>query len=137
MAAHQLGLGTLIKVDENDDGASHTTCTLVTEATPPARKRERIDKTTLSDTLSTYGMGIETHSEFVFTQYWEPGDTQHESVDTLFGAKTVVEWQVVYVDATVDEFEGIVSDIEPDPIKKDNFLMRKVTIQRTGAITRT
>lgn len=137
MATHQLGLGTLVGVDDNDSGSVYTTVTLITEANPPARKRERIDKTTLTDTLSTYGMGIETHSEFMFTQYWEPGDSVHELAETLFGTKNPILWQVTYVDGTTDVFEGVVSDIEPDPIKKDNFLMRKVTIQRTGAITRT
>jgi hypothetical protein len=138
MASKYIGLGTLFKVDENDDGTSHTTITLVITGTPPARKRERIDGTALADTLSTFEPGIEQHSEMMFTQFWEPGDTQHESIDTLFDAKTVVEWQIAYTTAgVVDEFEGWVSDMEPEPIVHNGIFQRKVTIQRTSAITRT
>lgn len=139
MASKLLGLGTVVKVDENDDGSSHTTCTLVMNVTPPARERELIDGTTLSDTLATYEIGIEQHSEFVFTQVWEPGDTQHESIDTLFGSKAVVEWQIVYTNGTpkTDEFEGVVSRIGPQTIETNNLVMREVTVQRKGVITRT
>lgn len=139
MAAKLLGLGTVAKVDENDDGTSHTVVTLVTELTPPARSRELIDATTLSDTLATYSPGIEQHSEYVFTQYWEPGDSQHESIDTLFGSKAIVEWQVVYTNGTpkTDEFEGFVSALTPAAITINGIVSRSVTIQRTSAVTRT
>lgn len=139
MANKLLGLGTLVKVDENDDASGHTTCTLVMNATPPARERELIDGTSLSDTLATYEAGIETHSEFTFTQFWEPGDTQHESIDTLFGAKTVVEWQIVYTNGTpvTDEFEGFVSRMAPQSIETNSLVTREVTIQRKSATTRT
>lgn len=137
MAAHQLGLGTVVSVDENDGGSVFTACTLVTAAKPPGRKRVRIDKTTLTDTLATDGAGIEDKSDFELTQYWEPNDTQHESIDTLFGAKTEVLWNIVYVDGTTDSFNGVVMDIDPEEIQKDKYLMRKVVIHRTGAITRT
>lgn len=137
MASVQLGLGTLVKVDEDDTGSTFTTCTLITTCTPPARERELVDATALADTLSTYSAGIEKHSEFTFDQYWEPGDTQHESIDILFGAKTKVLWNVVYVDGTTDSFEGFVSKMAPNAIKMNEHLQRAVAIQRTGAITRT
>ena len=139
MATKQIALGTLVKVDENDDGNSHTTMTVVMDSTPPARKRARIDKTSLDDTLATFAAGIEQHSEFQFTQYWHPGDTVHQHVDTLFGAKTEVEWQIVYPFGTpvTDEFEGWVSDLEPQQLTVDGMITRRVTIQRTTATTRT
>ena len=137
MAAHQLGLGTVVSVDENDGGTGFTACTLVVDTKPPVRERELIDKTTLDGTLSTYSMGIEKHSEFSYTQYWEPGDTQHESVDTLFVSKNPVLWNIVYVDGTTDSFECVVSKMDPGVIKVNEHLTRAVTMQRTGAITRT
>jgi hypothetical protein len=138
MASKLLGLGTVVKVDENDDGNSHTSVTLVMSATPPARERELIEGVALSDTLATREAGIETFSEFTFTQFWEPEDTQHASIDTLFDSKAKVEWQVVYSNtSTTDEFEGFVSRMAPQPIETNNFVMREVTIQRTSAITRT
>jgi hypothetical protein len=137
MASKYLGLGTTFKVDEDDSGTVHTTITLCVDGTPPARKRVRIDATGLTDTLSTYKMGMEDFSEFSFTQYWDPIDTQHASLDTLFGAKTVVEWQIVYTSGETDEFEGFVSALEPQPVVKDQLLTRKVTVQRKTATTRT
>lgn len=137
MANKYLGLGTVLKVDEDDNGSGHTTITLAVDATPPARKRVRIDATVLSDTLSTYKMGMEDFSEFSFNQLWDPIDTQHASLDTLFGAKTVVEWQIIYTSGETDEFEGYVSALEPGTLAKDNLNQRKVTVQRKSATTRT
>ena len=139
MADRQIGLGTLVKVDENDDGSSHTTCTLVMSVNPPGRAYENVDVSAIDDTLMTYVPGQEQHSEFTFRQQWDPGDTQHESIDTLFGAKTVVEWQVVYCGTGVatDEFEGYVSALSPEQITANAKIERTVTIQRKGAITRT
>jgi hypothetical protein len=137
MANKYLGLGTVLKVDEDDNGSGHTTITLVVDATPPARKRVRIDGTVLADTLSTYELGMEDFSEFSFSQLWDPIDTQHASLDTLFGAKTVVEWQIVYTSGETDEFEGYVSALEPQALTKDGLNSRKVTVQRKSATTRT
>lgn len=139
MATKQIGLGTLIKVDEDDSGSVFTTCTIVMDVTPAARKRARINKTSLDDTLATFAAGIEEHSEFTFMQYWHPTDTQHASIDTLFGSKAEVIWQIVYPFSTpiTDQFDGWVSDLEPQQINVDGMIMRRVTIQRTTAITRT
>lgn len=137
MASKHLGLGTVFKVDEDDNGSGHTTITLAIDGTPPARKRVRIDATGLTDTLSTYKMGMEDFSEFSFTHYWDPLDTQHVSLDTLFAAKTVVEWQIVYTSGETDEFEGFVSELTPSPVTKDSLLTRKVVVQRKGNTTRT
>lgn len=137
MASKYLGLGTLFKVDEDDSGSVFTTITLAIDGTPPARKRVRIDATALSDTLSTYKMGMEDHSEFSFTQYWDPLDTQHVSLDTLFAAKTQVIWTITYTSGEVDSFEGFVSELSPQTLQKDNLLTRKVTVQRKTSITRT
>lgn len=137
MANKYLGLGSVFKVDEDDNGSGHTTITLCVDGTPPARKRVRIDATALTDTLSTYKMGMEDFSEFSFTQFWDPVDTQHASLDTLFGSKAVVEWQIVFTSGETDEFEGFVSELSPATIVKDQLLTRKVVVQRKGDITRT
>ena len=107
------------------------------DGTPPARKRVRIDATSLSDTLSTYKMGMEDHSEFSFTQFWDPLDTLHAAIDTLFANKTQVIWTITYTSSEVDSFEGFVSALEPTTITKDGLLQRKVTVQRKTATTRT
>lgn len=140
MASKQIALGTVVAVD-TAGGTTYVTVTLVIDATPPMRKRVRIDQTALSDTLATFAGGIEDHSEFVFNQYWQPGDTQHESIDTSFGtgSATPCHWKLTYPFGTPknQDFLGWVSDLEPATLQTNGMFMRKVTVQRTGAITLT
>lgn len=139
MASKQIGLGTIVKVDEDDSGSTFTTCTIIMEVTPPARTRAKIDITAMEDTLATNAAGIEEHSEFKFKQFWHPTDTQHASIDTLFGNKNQVIWNIVYPFSTpiTDQFEGWVSGMEPETITTSGTITRMVTIQRMTAITRT
>lgn len=136
MASKNLGLGTVFAVDDDDSGSGYTTISLAIDGTPPKRSRVRIDATALTDTLSTYKMGMEDHSEFTVTQFWDPLDTLHAAIDTLFGAKTQVLWKITYTNSKVDTFEGFVSALEPTTITKDGLLQRKVTVQRKTATTR-
>jgi hypothetical protein len=80
---------------------------------------------------------MEDFSEFTFTQLLDPIDTQHASLDTLFGAKTSVIWTITYTSTEVDSFEGYVSALEPAALTKDGLCSRKVTVQRKTATTRT
>ena len=139
MASKQVALGTILKVDEDDSGSVFTTITLAIDATPPARKRARIPTAGLSDTLETNSAGIELSSEFVYNQYWHPTDTQHAAMDTLFASKASVIWNLVTPHGTpiTDSWEGWVSDLEPALLTVDGMFMRKCTIQRDTAITRT
>lgn len=138
MATRQIGLGTLVKVDDDDSGAGFTTVGEIVNVTPNGRTRELVDRTVLADTLATMAAGIEAHSEFSFMQFWHPGDTNHQLIDTLFGSKAEVLWQIIYPFSTpvTDQFDGFVSGYEPEEIGRDGIISRRVTVQRTGAITR-
>lgn len=133
--ARVLGLGTLVKVDDDDSGSGYTTLVLMTDVTPPSRRRVRVDNTALEDTLSTDAAGIEDKSDFEFTHFYDPGATNDTIVHTLFAAKTECLWQVVYADAGTETFNGIVMEIVPQPIKHNENLTRKVVVHRTGAST--
>ena len=133
--ARVLGLGTLVKVDDDDSGATYTTLVLMTDVTPPPRTRVRIDQTALEDTLSIDGAGIEDKSDFKFVHFYDPGATNDTIVETLFAAKTEVLWQIVYADAGTATFNGVVMEIVPQSITSDKYVMREVTVHRTGAIT--
>lgn len=139
MATKQIGLGTIVKVDEDDSGSTFTTCTVVVDVSPPSRVRAGVDQTSLDDTLETEAPGIEQKSEFKFKQFWHPTDTQHASIDTLFDSKAQVIWNIVYPFATpiTDQFEGWVSGLEPETITAGGMIMRTVTVKRMTAITRT
>ena len=139
MASKVIGLGSLVKCDFDDDGNSHETVGLTRDLTPPGRAYNLVEAVALEDTLEVAELGIEERSEFTFTQFWKPGDTGHEKIDTLFNNKTEVEWQIVYPLASpiTDEFLGKVSAIAPEQITPKGTISRAVTVQRTSAITRT
>lgn len=135
--AKQVALGTLLKLD-HDDNATFNNVTLVTGITPPARMRAEIDGKTLGDSLETSLLGIELKSELEFTQHWHPLDTEHEKLDTLFESGDEVPIQIVTPHATpvTDEFTIQVIKLEPEQLTVDGAYKRKVTCQRTSAITR-
>ena len=135
--ARTLGLGTVLAVDDDDSGSTFTTITLIVSATPPPRRRVRIPGTALSDTLATESAGIEDVSDYTFTHYYEPNETNGNLMTTLFGSKTPVLWQITYASSDVEQFEGIVMAVEPQQVVSDQLLTRQITIHRTGAITYT
>ncbi len=137
-AAKETALGSIVKVDDDED-LTFTTVGLTKTITPPTRKRARIDNVDLSDTLATDAAGIEEKSDFSFEQYWTPGDTDHELIDTLFGSAAAVPWQVIYPLGTpvTDEFDAIVVEMTLGALQSDGMIMRTVTCHRTTAIART
>ncbi len=137
-ASKQLALGTVLSVD-NDANGSFDAMTLVVEVTPPARTREEVDGKTLGDTFDVPILGIEQKSTMEFMQYWHPGDTEHEKLDTLFGSKAKFPARIVTPHATpkTDEFECQVLALAPETLAQGKLYSRKVTLLRTGAITRT
>lgn len=132
--ARFLGLGTAFAVDDDDSGTVFTTITLVVNSTPPARERELVDGTALSDTLASYEAGIETFSSFTFMHYYEPNGTNDALMNTLFAAKTKVLFQITYTSTDVEQFEGFVSHVGPSQIVTNELYKREITVQRTGAI---
>lgn len=133
--ARTLGLGTLLAVDDDDSGSTFTTVSLVTNMTPPSRRRVRVDGTALADTLATDEAGIEDKSDFVYTHFHEPNETNANLMDTLFGAKTQVKFVITYASTDIETFEGIVMAVEPQQVVGDQLLTRQVTIHRRTAST--
>lgn len=137
MADRILGLGTLVKVDHDAD-ASYTTVGLIKETTPPPRMREAVDATVLEDTLEALEPGLESAGEFTFMQVWDPTDTNHTMIDTLFANKTKVNWRVEFAAASpaiTGTFAGWVKGLGPEKTDTKSVVSRTVTVQRTGAIT--
>lgn len=138
MASKQIALGTILKTDHNTD-ATFESMTLVDQITPPARTREEIEGKSLGDTLDVPLLGIEAPSRLEFTQYWHPGDSEHEKLDTLFGSKAEFDLQVVTPHSTpvTDEFSGQVVSLSPEQLTPSGAYKRQVVVLRTTAITRT
>lgn len=138
MAADKaVGFGTLVKVDHDADTV-FTTLELITDVKPPKQAYKMVDSTVLADTQEQTECGILEQTEFPMTHLWDPTDTNHTMLDTLFTNKTKVNWQIVFVNypATLTmQFQGRVVELDPEPVAKDKCVARKLKILRTGAIT--
>lgn len=137
MADRQIGLGTIVKVDHDSD-TTFTTVGCVKEATPPGQEREEADGTCFDDTVKQMLPGIETESEFPFMQVWDPTDTNHLIIDTLYASKAAVNWQIIYPFETpiTEQFAGRVIGISPEKIDNGSVISRTVRVRRTGTISR-
>lgn len=127
------GLGTILKVDDDDSGSVFTTISLLLGFEAPKRIRERVENTALEDTLATEAAGIEIAGDVVFEFFRDPGATQDLIFNTLFTNKTQVLWQCLYSDNGTETFEGIVMGIEPLGVMRNGFLREKITIARQTA----
>tara|TARA_R100000808_G_C2120425_1_gene131843 strand:- start:351 stop:767 length:417 start_codon:yes stop_codon:yes gene_type:complete len=138
MAVKQIALGTVLKTD-HDANAMFDNMTLVSAITPPARTREEIEGKDLGDTLDVPLLGIEAPSRPAFVQFWEPNDSEHEKIDTLFGSKATFGIQIVspHSVAVTDEFDCKVLSLEPAELNASGVYQRTVTLLRVGDITRT
>lgn len=138
MASKQIALGTLLKTDATTP-ATFATHTLVKEITPPPRVREEIDGKDLGDTFDVPLLGIEQVSKVTYKQYWHPGDTEHELIDTKFGNQVEFSIQIVtpHTVPVTDEFTVKVVGMSPETLSTGGVYSRDVELLRTGAITRT
>lgn len=135
--ARTLGLGTIIKMDDDDSGSVFTTITLLVSAQPPTRKRARIDGVTLGDTLATDVFGIEEKSDMSFITFWEPADAQHVIFNTLFGAKTQVIWNITYASADIETAEYVIVELNPQGVTSDGLLQIEVVLARMTTLAYT
>lgn len=133
--ARVLGLGTILKVDDDDSGSGYTTITLLLGAKRPARVRERVPQDALEDTLATEAAGIEIAGDVTFSIFSDPGSTQDVIFTTLFANKTQVLWQFLYPDSGTETFEAIVMGYEPEELVRNQFQKCKVTLARQTAST--
>lgn len=148
----QIGLGTILDMDPAN-GTTWSAVSLISVLTPPGRTRAEVEAGTLGDTFHAPAQGREESSEFTFTQYWHPNDTDHERIDDAFdGTQSgnsgdvgdVAAWRITYPHggtasgstAPIDTFSGWVKTIGPEQVEPNGLFSRQVTIQRTTAITR-
>jgi hypothetical protein len=128
--------GTLCKADI-DDNNSFTTLELTREVTPPPREREEVDSRTLSTCFDVPLLGIEQKSEFTLSQFWHPGESGHEALDTAFEAKTIFSFQIVTPHAypVTLEFTVQVKKLDPAALQPNGTYQRTITFLRTSDIT--
>lgn len=130
-AVRQVAHGTVLNT------ANNTPLQLVISITPPGRSRQEIDALALADTFHVPLLGIEEKSELSALQFWHPGDSNHEALDTAFEDKSNLTLQIVsdHDEPVTQEFTAMVSKLEPEELAPGGMWKRKVTFLRTGAIT--
>tara|TARA_Y100000593_G_scaffold14649_1_gene28104 strand:- start:66 stop:488 length:423 start_codon:yes stop_codon:yes gene_type:complete len=117
----------------------------VRSVTPPNNVRERVESDDLSSTIKTSLPGIYAEDEIEFVQLYEPGDADHEAINTLQANQTTSAWSLVYPpkpdgDGTTTAtqtktFNAIVMDISEAEMDNSSIISRTVTLARQGAIT--
>ena len=117
----------------------------VRSVTPPSNVRERVESDDLSSTIKTSLPGIYAEDEIEFVQLYEPGDADHEAINTLQANQTTSAWELVYPpkpdgDGTTTAtqtktFNAIVMDISEAEMDNSSIISRTVTLARQGAIT--
>lgn len=138
MPDKDIGHLAILAVDHDSD-ATFTVCTQIKNIQPPEPSREDVDVTTLDDTVvKTLPSDPPDYGELSFDQVWHPGDTVHEHVETLFGARTICPWRITYPFSTAktDTFSGWVKKISPMKLESKEAIKRTVTIRLTTEITR-
>lgn len=136
MPEKAIGLGAVVKVDHDDD-TSFTTIGCVQDLTPPGRERAEVDATCLDDTLEDIRLGIEKADDFVFMLLDDPAGTNYGILNTLFGSRAAVDWQVILPFATprTGTFEGRVKSIKPNKVDKGQPISFAIAVKRSGGIT--
>lgn len=139
------GRGLLVKANLNADGNTMSAIGLCTSVTPPGVSSTPIDCTGLEDTYPVIMHGIEEASECTFTCLHDPEDAGDDGVETLYGNRKEVKWQIIA--ATVNssgttktwtkEFNAKVMGYKPGAIDGKSPVSRVITLHRTGAVTDT
>lgn len=98
---------------------------------------DEIDITTLDSTgaYREYLQGFKDAGTLEVAGYYAPGDTSHQSFNTLYQSGTVVEWTITFPDSSTLKFNGFVSGVSYGPIEVDGVPGFGGTIRLTGPVT--
>lgn len=139
------GRGALVKANVNNDGNTMVTIGLCTTITPPGASSTPIDCTGLEDTYPVILHGIEEASECTFECLHDPEDTGDDGVETLYGNKLAVTWQIIATTVNssgttktwTKAFSAKVMGYKPGVVDGSNPIKRTITLHRTSAVTDT
>ena len=138
MAQKMAAFGAIVKYGSTAVGE-------VRSVTPPNNVRERVESDDLSSTIKTSLPGVYAEDEIEFVQLYEPGDADHEAINTLQANQTTSAWALVYPPTPDGDgpptathtktFNAIVMDITEAELDNSSIISRTVTLGRQGAIT--
>ena len=141
MGKKATGCGTILSLDESG-GTTYTPVSNIANVTPPSPgERTQVSAPELDTCIDDPELGMKGPRTFAFTQYWEPGDTDHERLDTMYDANTMGGWQIEYphgpygVSQPKQTFNGKVQSIGNTQTGPNDTFQRDVVILVNGTIT--
>lgn len=122
---------------------SYTNIPQLVSVSPPGGEVASVDKTYLSSVAKEKRAGrIPDAGQFSFDIEYDPNDSTHQALYALVWTPANQWWQLVYNDGlTVTnaeiEFEGFITNWEPEDLEDESNLRVSVTVEITGVITST
>jgi hypothetical protein len=135
--AKKIGHGSQLWVDEASD-TTYTQLSNVVKITPPPAARDDVDMTTLESTLQEFDPSDPPNwGELSFEIMWHPSQANSDIPDTLFAAKTAVNWKIVFPFSTAVNkvFSGWVKSLTPADLSSKDPIKRTIVVRLTSAIT--
>lgn len=138
MAKKTTGCGTILSLDESG-GTTYTAVSNIANVTPATQSRVIVESPELDTCENNGDAGREEVKTMSFMQYWEPGDTDHERVDTMYANNTDGGWKIEYghdyaVSQPAQTFNGKVQEMAPAQVVSEEVVQRSVTIVLTSSI---
>ena len=104
----------------------------------PAQRKENVDVTAIDDTTGDSRQGIEEPGEFSFDIFWDPDDTVHGSLQTLYGSGDSAAWKLVLTDGSSTltiTWSGHLVELDRQPVNKSSGLVARIRGFKRGALT--
>lgn len=138
MAEKKTGHSAVMKVDDDSNG-SFTTIAQVKQIKGPGITRQKIEATTLDDTLVVYIAGNPKElKDITFQICYDPNTTTHQTLKSLMDNGTTCPWQVVmanYSTTKTWQFSGFVQDLDVGEFVSNSLVMATLIITPTTDFT--
>ena len=136
MAANTvLAKGTLVEVESASSGV-YVSVDEVINFSGPGGSAKIIDQTNLQSTRKEKRMGLPDEGSFSLDLNFDSSDAGQARLFSIRNSQTLGNFRVTYSNGTVDTFSGYVTEFTTSG-QNDDLLKAKVTIEITGAVTRT
>ena len=140
VSAAMIGYNSKIFVESadspNDSPPTYNELAEITNITPPNFETDDVDVTHMQSPNRTreFIAGLTDPGEASFEMNWVPGSATDMLLLDLKTAGTVVNWKIVWPNATYWEFTGYVKGFEPTAETEDK-LTATITIRVSGSVT--
>lgn len=130
------GLGTLLK-HGNGDGPPETFTTIAQRVSidGPEMSVGTADTTHLDSTAKTHRITIPDNGELELTIYYDPKDTTHQFCTGLMITPTQKNWQLVFSEGSIYQFNGTLTKWKPTGMEVESNLEAEATIKVNGVVT--